>query len=245
MRGTVFMQPIVCARHAVCVRQVPIFADLLPADQHRIHDLIQKNAYAAGEIIFRPGDELADFFLVSLGRVKIAQLSADGKIQLLRILTLGDFFGELSVFAGQESLPYQAEALTEVHLCRIKRQDMEILLDATPVLARKLLTGMAARLREAERLIEHLGLRDVRSRLAAVLLDTFRQAGVALDGATIQFKWRQRDLAELLATTQESVSRKMGKLETQGIVRLTADRRLILLDYTRLAALAEGQNDTF
>ncbi|MGE5550098.1 MAG: Crp/Fnr family transcriptional regulator [Bacteroidota bacterium] len=237
------MRSIVCERHTVCVRQVPIFADLLPAEQDRIHDLIRKSAYAPGEIIFRPGDEAADFFLVSFGRVKIAQLAADGKVQLLRILALGDFFGELSVFAGEEALPYQAEALTEVHLCRIRRQDMETLLDTTPVLARKLLTGMAARLREAERLIEHLGLRDVRSRLAAVLLDAFRKAGAAADGAAVPFAWRQRDLAEYLATTQESVSRKLGEMEMQGVIRLTADRQLILLDCAKLAAMAEGQDD--
>ncbi len=234
------MRTIACERYAICVRKVPIFAELLPEEQRRIHDLTRKSAYEAGEIIFRPGDEAVDFFLVSLGRVKIAKLSPEGKVQLLRLLEVGDFFGELSVFAGEESLPYQAEALTEVHLCRIKRTDMENLLDHSPVLARKLLAAVAGRLREAERLIEHLGLRDVRSRLAAVILDLFRQAGKLADGAVIPFHWRQKDLAEYLATTQESVSRKLGQIEQAGIIRLTAERELILLDRGRLEAIAHG-----
>lgn len=232
------MHPIVCTRHAICVRQVPIFADLLPDEQCRIHDLIRKSSYDAGEVIFRPGDEAVDFFLVSLGRVKIAKLSPEGKIQLLRLLGMGDFFGEMSVFAGEEFLPYQAEALSEVHLCRIKRTDMETLLDRTPMLARKILTAVAGRLREAERLIEHLGLKDVRSRLAAFILDLFRQAGKLADGSVIPFAWRQKDLAEYLATTQESISRKLGQIEQAGIIRLTAEHELILLDRDRLEALA-------
>ncbi|MGE5529002.1 MAG: Crp/Fnr family transcriptional regulator [Patescibacteria group bacterium] len=236
------MQPVTCERHAVCVKHVPIFADLLPEEQCRVHDLIRKTAYAPGEVIFRPGDACQDFFLVSGGRVKIAQLSAEGRVQLLRILAVGDFFGELSVFAGAEHLPYQAEALGETHLCRIRHADLTALLDATPALTRKLLSAMAARLYEAERLIEHLGLRDVQSRLAAVLLDTFRRAGKLNEGAEVDFTWRQKELAEHLATTQESISRKMGRMELQGIVRLTADRRLILLDRKRLEALADGMD---
>lgn len=56
--------------------------------------------YEDGEAIVREGEVGSSMFLIQFGRVGIF-IDSDGEERLLRHLSAGDFFGELSVFDDQ------------------------------------------------------------------------------------------------------------------------------------------------
>src|SRR5699024_1182133 len=96
-------------------------------------------------------------YIVHQGRVKIYQIFASGKEQLLRILNPGDFFGELALFTKKVMDSY-AEAMEPVHICAIHREDMQQLMMKHPTIATKKLEQLAHRLEQMQKLVdEHSG----------------------------------------------------------------------------------------
>jgi putative ABC transport system ATP-binding protein len=62
---------------------------------------------AAGEVLFRQGDRGELIYILEDGRIEILREHADGREELLRLLSPGEFFGEMSPILG---LPRTATA---------------------------------------------------------------------------------------------------------------------------------------
>ncbi|GHN41565.1 hypothetical protein ME796_09140 [Lactobacillus delbrueckii] len=71
----------------ICVSLVPLFVDLPEKDQLKINSLASHRRYQKGETIFQPGDEKLQ--IVARGNMKVYQLSASGREQLLRVAQPG------------------------------------------------------------------------------------------------------------------------------------------------------------
>lgn len=81
----------------ICVSLVPLFVDLPEKDQLKINSLASHRRYQKGETIFQPGDEKLQ--IVARGNMKVYQLSASGREQLLRVAQPGDYEGEAQLLA--------------------------------------------------------------------------------------------------------------------------------------------------
>ncbi|MDX8417115.1 cyclic nucleotide-binding domain-containing protein [Absicoccus intestinalis] len=80
----------------LCVALVPLFHDLSRQEQQKIMKLVHHRTYEKNEEIFRPGDERLD--IVASGRLKVYELTASGKEQLLRVVGPGGYEGEKQEF---------------------------------------------------------------------------------------------------------------------------------------------------
>lgn len=95
----------------ICVSLVPLFVDLPEKDQLKINSLASHRRYQKGETIFQPGDEKVQ--IVARGNMKVYQLSASGREQLLRVAQPGDYEGEKQLF-GLENDSFFGQAMERV-----------------------------------------------------------------------------------------------------------------------------------
>jgi CRP-like cAMP-binding protein len=109
-------------------------------------------------------------------------------------------------------LPYSAHAIDEVEALRLSAEDFEWLIATRPMLARRWLSSVAARLMSAERRILQLAGRDLKTQLATLLLDEERDGSVALP---------QESLASLLGVRRPSLNKVLKDLERAGSVKLS------------------------
>ncbi len=169
-----------------------------------------------GNMIFREGEPGLGFYMVAGGKVKIFKTSLDGKEQILHIFGPGEPFGEVPVFHGNP-FPANAEALTEAELLFFPRPDFVRLLSAHSSLALNMLAVLALRLRRFATQVENLSLKEVPGRLAAYLLylteEQQRDDLVVLDIPKGQ-------LASLLGTSSETLSRIFAKMTDEGLIRV-------------------------
>ncbi len=198
----------------------------LPADQLRkIADLTVSKHYPKGATIFHEGDPGIGFYMVASGKVKIFKMSFDGKEQILHIFGPGEPFGEVPVFHGNP-FPANAETLTEADILFFPRSEFVALLAATPSLALNMLAVLALRLRRFATQIENLSLKEVPGRLASYLCylmeEQQRQDKVVLDIPKGQ-------LASLLGTSSETLSRIFNKMSEEGLIRVEG-KTIFLLD---------------
>ncbi|WP_313164819.1 Crp/Fnr family transcriptional regulator [Sedimentibacter sp.] len=221
-----------------CIDNVPIFRDLLPDEKESIMNSSNQKRFKKGEIIFTPGDSFDDLFVVNKGMVKISKVSSLGKEQILRILKPGDFMGELALFS-KSILNNTAEALEQTEICIIQGNKIRQLLIQNPEMAIKFLQKYTERIEETEELIEQIGLRDVEQRIANYLLIEIENNQIINNNGKyeITLPVSKGDLAALIGTTQETLSRKLSLFQDNGWINLKGQRIIEVTDIKRLESI--------
>ena len=202
---------------------MPLFTGLSKAQYEALARICVRRSCRKGERIFSEGDEGTGFYMVVTGRVKIFKVSVEGKEQILHLFGPGESFGEVSVFTGQG---FPADAVTSVQtvLLFFPRLAFSALIQKDPTLALNMLAQLSGRLRHFAGLIEDLSLKEVPGRLAKYLLYLSGGNGdgeVALDVSKGQ-------LASLLGTIPETLSRILARMHRQGLIRLRGSQIQIL-----------------
>jgi CRP/FNR family transcriptional regulator len=216
------------------VAHVPIFAGL-PADQQQmVMRLAHSVRVAAGEPVYAPDDQAASLIVVHSGVVKTFRRSAEGAEQMLRVLGPGDFSGETAVLTGRQPQEF-AQAVTNAQLCVFSHRDLTELIRRRPDVGLHMLAALGRRLGETEDRLSAVTTRDVSARLASYLLGL---PAARHDGMfTVTLPLSKRDIASLLDTTPESLSRGLGRLSDQGLITV-AKATVTLLDVDGLRAIA-------
>lgn len=216
------------------IAQIPLFSDLSDKELEQIRQIAVDRRFERGEAIFFEGDEADGFYLVVDGRVKIYKLSSEGKEQILHLFGTGEPFGEVPVFSGQV-FPANADAVAKSHLLFFPRTDFVELITKNPSLALNMLSVLSMRLRQFTVQIESLSLKEVPGRLAAYLIYLAEEQRAA-DRVTLPVSKAQ--LASLLGTIPETLSRIFSKMSDQELIRVDG-REIALLDQQGLQSLAE------
>ena len=188
--------------------------------------------YLSGEVIFEEGGKGQGFHLVADGRVKVYKLSADGREQILHLLGPGESFGEVAVFLST-NYPARATALAETATIFFPRETLLRLLAQNPEIAFRLMGIMSRRLVRFTELLEAITLKEAPARVAAFILDLAKQETKA------ELVITKNQIASLLATTPETISRVFGRLKNAGLI---AEEKpfIIILDRHRLEKAADG-----
>lgn len=184
---------------------------------------IEKN-YSRGQTIFFEGDPGVGFYMVWDGKVKIYKVSPAGKEHILHIFGPGEPYGEVPVFYGMP-FPAHAEALTKGRSLFFPRENFVHLVESHPSIALSMLAVLSLRLRKFTGQIESLSLKEVPARLANYLVylseEQDNTAEVILDISKGQ-------LASLLGTIPETLSRIFSKMSEEGIISVDGKRIRIL-----------------
>lgn len=209
----------------------------LPEDELRqLERISEPRDFDKGDMLFQEGKEGIGFYVVAAGQVKVFKMSFDGREQILHILGPGDPLGEVPVFAGQ-TYPANAQALVKSGLYFFPRQKLIELYRESPSLAMNMLAVLSRRLREFTVLIENLSLKEIPQRLAAYLL---HQQSLKPVSARVKLSVTKGVLSNILGTSQETLSRVLGKLGQEGLIEVQG-KEISLLDMERLKGLAEGE----
>ncbi|MGD2096763.1 MAG: Crp/Fnr family transcriptional regulator [Desulfobacterales bacterium] len=220
------------------ISAVPLFNGL-PTDQlDAIRRIAVEKRYQKGQTIFTEGDKTTGFFVIVGGRVKIYKVSSEGKEQILHIFEAGQSFGEVTVFTGQQ-MPANAQTLAKTHLLIFARNAFVDLVSSNPSLALNLLGIMSKKLRQFAAQIENLSLKEIPARLASYLIYLSEEQGTE-DAVILNISKGQ--LASLLGTIPETLSRIFAKLSGQNLIRVEGPK-IVFVDRDGIEILAEHFKD--
>jgi CRP-like cAMP-binding protein len=201
-----------------CLEHIDLFARLPARERVKLRRLGRRVKYRRGETIYLPGDPSDTIFFLRKGRVKLAYLDESGKRLTLTICGRGEPFGEMAL-AGEERRTLIAEALENVELCAVSKDELLYFAEENPHLSLRITKLVGLRLLEIENRLEDLIFKDVHTRLARLLLRLADQYGVAVDGGIrIDLKITHKDLAELIGSTRETTSAALGEFEQQDLI---------------------------
>lgn len=124
---------------------------------------------------------------------------------------------------GPDAVPLPPRGDEETVVCRTTRDAFVRLCSRDPALAIRLAEGMGEKLQDARERIADFAFRDIRGRVAHLLL-TFLERERCLDGSDdihrIVPGLTHRELADIIGTRRESVTIAINALERDSLIRL-------------------------
>lgn len=225
-------------KHDICMHRVPIFSSLNEKEISNIADLINHHEYKKGEMVVNEGDSIDSIIIMNQGSAKAFKYTLDGREQILYIFAEGDFFGEKNLLSNQTTKFY-VEALQDIKTCSLSRSQFQKLLHKYPDIAIKIIDELGKRLARLENSLQSMGVRNVDSRLGSLLLDFEEKFGVNVsEGTLIQLPLSREGMANYLGVARETVSRKLGQLEQEGVIRSVNNKSILITDKASLNLLA-------
>jgi len=198
--------------------RVGVFSDLGREELEQIAAVAVPRSFAAGEVVFREGDESTTTYIVRTGHARAVRQHSDGRTLTLANFGPGEVFGELAMF-DSDRRSATIEAIEDVELLAILGVDMQRLMRAHPDIAVKLVSTLGRRLREANDRLTRQSFQTVQSRVATVLSELVRDAqGEGAPDADVLITATQAEVAQLAGSSRESASRFLATLERAGII---------------------------
>lgn len=212
--------------HLSCVSKVPIFNNLTEAEKEDIILLAKHTNLDKGDFVFQAGNLLNSLYVVYKGRVKISRYSPDGKEQVIRILSNGEFFGELTMFTNKTIQTF-AEAIEPTVICKLNGDDVKNLLKTNPDVGLKIISELSNRLTVAEEMIEFNTLSTSDAKLARLLLNLNKNGRVT-------FPTTKTNLASQIGITSETFSRKLKQFHEKHIIEIVSNKVVVIKDLNLL-----------
>lgn len=213
---------------------IPSFSGLSETQIEGVRQIAVDRHFDKGEIIFFQGDKGNGFYVVVSGMVKVFKVSPEGKEHTMRIVTRGEPFAQVAVYAGR-TFPASAQAIAKCHLLFLPRTEFVQLITQNPSLALSMLANLSMRLREFTVHVESLALKEVPGRLAAYLIHLAEEQGNEEDLVSLNISKVQ--LSSLLGTTPETLSRILTQMQGRGLIEVKR-RDIRILDHPGLEELA-------
>ncbi|HSM91429.1 MAG TPA: Crp/Fnr family transcriptional regulator [Anaeromyxobacteraceae bacterium] len=216
------------ARLRELLRNVSIFNHLDAATAADLERLGELREYPAGAVIVGQDDPGDALFVLARGKVKVVLFGKQGReIILTMFKSPGDFFGEMSLL-DDEPRSATVVAVEPSALYVLSRAAFRAHVEAQPATALRVLQELSRRLRQADRVIGNLALLDVWGRVAGKLRELARADGVeAEDGVLIRDRPTQSEIAAMVGTSRETVSRAISEFTRRGFIQTSGKKMLL------------------
>ena len=194
------------------------------------------NFYNKGQVVFHEGNRTNGIYCINKGKVKLFQIGAEGKEQIIRFAKPGDVVGYRALLS-EEPLSASATAIEDdTTICFIPRDQIFSMITQNPNFNFKLLKMLSHELGEAAKIITDLAQKPVKERLAETLLilkDTFDMD----EEKNIQVKLSREELANIVGTAKESVIRLLSEFKKDKLIAVEG-RNIKLLNIPGLTRVA-------
>lgn len=220
----------------LCVARVPLFRGLSRDQQLEVARVARPTRLDRADRVYTAGSDVSQLLVVHTGRVKVSRTSPDGYEQIVRVLGEGDFIGEQAFLTGARP-DHEATAVDAVQLCVFHHADLGRLVERHPSIGLRMLESVSRRLSETEERLASVISEDVTSRLARYLLALPTRRGSGTHPEVV-LPLAKKDIASLLDTTPESLSRQLRHLTDSGVIVPGPRGTITITDVDALSALS-------
>jgi CRP/FNR family transcriptional regulator, global nitrogen regulator len=188
---------------------------------------VAERRFAAKDMIFAPGDPDDQVYFLLEGTVRLYKIYGAYKEATTALLTDGDVFGELSLEERSCQNAF-AEAVTDARVAVVRKSVLNEVIKRRPEFALKLFSCFSERLRQSDETIESLLDREVSARLATLLSHLGERFGEPHgSGTVLKVRLTHQDLANMIFSTREAVSKEMSEFQRAGLIE-TRNHRIVV-----------------
>jgi CRP/FNR family cyclic AMP-dependent transcriptional regulator len=210
------------------IRKVPLFSTLTDEEFSSLQHIFILRSYRRNQVIFMEEETGNYMYLVLTGKVKVAKSSSAGRETILSIHKAGDFFGEMSLLDGKTA-PATVSAMEDSKIISVSGSDFHKYLMHNEKVLLQIIDVLCARLRQVWQ-TQSLSSSKADARIRMGIYELAKRHGIQdAHGTIIDLKITHQELAEMVGTSRETVTRVIARLREEGIIEV-AQRRMTLLD---------------
>ncbi len=227
----------------------PFISEYRDLQEHECRDLLNlldsmgiasaDRYYKPGDAVYREGEYGDAIYILISGVVKLFRAYSGSKEATLRLLRPWDIFGHIA-FAGETKQLAYAEAVTDCQVTKVPKIFVERAVRRESRVAFKIMTLLELRLVQYEELVKCLLPRETEVRLANLLPILARKFGEKDGGGgevVIDLRLTHQDLAAMVASTRESVTKVLNDMRNRDVIEVEAGR-ITLKNQRALAELS-------
>lgn len=195
----------------------PIFRQLDDKEIAKILEISITREWKKGSHIFFQDEPLENVYFISTGKIKIYKNDLNGKEQIVNILKRGEMFPHIGFFR-RGGYPANAEALTDSTLVVVPISLFEQVLIDYPSLSIKVFKVLGEKIVDLQERLEEQVLNNTHEQIIRLLVRLGKKHGQYFEDGTITLKgeFTNKDLANMIGTTRETVSRTLTRLKKEG-----------------------------
>ena len=195
-----------------------------------------RRRFTARATLMHEGQVGNEVMVIVSGRVKICEVTSDGREIVLGFRGPGELLGELAVIDGKQRSS-SVEAIEPVEVLAIAATVFRVLVAEQAGIANALLHEVVRRFRDADRKRIEFGASHTIGRVAARLVELVERFGMdTTAGQVIDLPITQEELAGWTGASRESVAKALQSLRELGLIT-TERRRITVLDLEEVGRL--------
>lgn len=219
------------------LRNVPLFEDLNEIEIEKISEIAIKKKFKKGECLMLEGDIGNSMYIVAKGKVKVFNLSEDGKEKIITIFTEDDFIGEMALIDENRTRSATAEALEDTETYILYKEEFIKMLKENFNIVMKILSILNDRVRVLNKKIEILTFKDVYVRFADVILEMRDKYGIVKGKKIlIDISLTHKEMGNMLGVTRETMTRIISKLKKEKVIEIL-NKKIVILNAEKLEEL--------
>lgn len=199
--------------------RISLFSNLSRQEISKLSSLMTEKVYKKGENILVQNERGDSLYIILEGKVKVVLYGENGREIILSLLKADDFFGEMALLDEDVRSAYVI-AIEKTRVLTLPRDVFLDFLSKNPAFAIKLLRHLSRRLRHADEIISNLTLLDAYGRVARFIVDLVKREGRDVGSEfVIDKRPTHNEIASLIGTTRETVTRTLNDFIKRGIIR--------------------------
>ncbi|MFL6631473.1 MAG: Crp/Fnr family transcriptional regulator [Massilia sp.] len=218
------------------LRKIPLLADLNDDEMRRVNAEIRIRHFNKREVVLHKGGNGDALLFLLSGQLQVVDITEDGRAIGLRMLSPGDFFGEIALI-NDSTRSASVVATSDVLLAFLPATTAMHLFSHSPSVARQMLRHLAQKIQRDSEFRAVLSINNTARRIYTYL--SLLQKPGGNDHAVIDNLPTHQDIANMINTSRETVTRALLSLVQQGIVQKESNR-LVILDPAGLQKLVQG-----
>ena len=213
----------VLSNYLESLKKIELFAGLSIDALTELSALMKEVSFKKNSLVITQGEKTRSVFVISSGRLKVFANNEDGDQTIFTFMGAGDFFGELSLL---DDAPRSASVIAVVDSKGFSLSHANFLafLNNHPEICPSMFKALTTRIRQMDQTICDLTSRDIYGRLIQIL---YKEAEHQEDGTLITQRLTHQDLAEMIGSSREMVSRIFTDLRKGGYISVDKKRVLI------------------
>lgn len=219
------------------LRKIPLLSNLSDEEILRVQADIRIRQYNKRDVVLQKGGIGDSLLFLLSGQLQVIDVTEDGRAVGLRMLAPGDFFGEIAVINGSMRSA-SVVALSPVLVALLPRATALHLFSHSPSVANQMLRFLAEKVQRDSEFRALLSIHNT-SRRIYTFLDLLKEKKPDEELAVVENLPTHQDIANMINTSRETVTRTLLTLVQQGIIK-KGTHRLIIVDPEGLRKLVQG-----
>lgn len=208
----------------VHLRKIPLLANLSDEEIIKVKADLRIRQYTKREVVLQKGGSGDGLLFLLAGSLQVIDVTEDGRAIGLRMLAPGDFFGEIAVINGS-TRSASVVAMSEVLVAFLPAPTALHLFSHSPSVANLMLRHLAHKIQRDSEFRALLSINNISKRIYTYLMLLKQKTA---DGTeVVEDMPTHQDIANMVNTSRESVTRALNTLVQQGIVEKDGHRLLI------------------